>query len=357
MANEIKMIRPSNKKKLKMQKTNEFSNRDNGTTQLKSIGKALVICVFYMVVGPSLIINNKYILYELNFAFPIVVSSMGVVSTALFTHLLVYFNVAALQPSSTSTITRSFYLRNIFPVGFCLALTLAFGNAVYLYLSVSFIQMLKAFTPVIVLVSLYVSGIETPRKEITVCVVLIALGTALNCAGSKDYSIYGVLLMLAAEVCESTKLVMTQFLLKNKKFTVVEGQYYIAPISVVCLFILSLFTEFPTLFTEENYEIFFSNLSTFILSAFLGIAVNYAAFLVVQATNSVTLKVLGTVRNALLIVFQVFYAGDQITKEQGFAYALTLVAFSFYNYFKLTGGNEGNNKKYERVSQEEKPTA
>lgn len=37
------------------------------------------------------------------------------------------------------------------PVGACQALTLALGNAAYLYLTVSFIQMLKAFTPVVVL--------------------------------------------------------------------------------------------------------------------------------------------------------------------------------------------------------------
>ena len=39
--------------------------------------------------------------------------------------------------------TSHFYLTRIMPIGLFMALTLFFGNVVYLYLSVSFIQMLK----------------------------------------------------------------------------------------------------------------------------------------------------------------------------------------------------------------------
>ena len=41
-------------------------------------------------------------------------------------------------------LTWEFYLRRILPVGLFMALTLLCGNLVYLYLTVSFIQMLKA---------------------------------------------------------------------------------------------------------------------------------------------------------------------------------------------------------------------
>ena len=41
------------------------------------------------------------------------------------------------------TITWGFWATKILPVGLFMALTLHFGNVVYLYLTVSFIQMLK----------------------------------------------------------------------------------------------------------------------------------------------------------------------------------------------------------------------
>lgn len=43
------------------------------------------------------------------------------------------------------------WYRRVLPVGFAHASTLALGNAVYLLLNVGFIQMLKAFTPVMIL--------------------------------------------------------------------------------------------------------------------------------------------------------------------------------------------------------------
>ena len=44
------------------------------------------------------------------------------------------------------TMTMRFYMLRIMPVGLFMALTLHFGNTVYLYLTVSFIQMLKVKT-------------------------------------------------------------------------------------------------------------------------------------------------------------------------------------------------------------------
>jgi len=54
-------------------------------------------------------------------------------------HLLVrVFRVVDLQHQDK--ISTQFYTRNVLPVGVSHALTLSFGNAVYLYLTVSFIQ-------------------------------------------------------------------------------------------------------------------------------------------------------------------------------------------------------------------------
>ena len=45
------------------------------------------------------------------------------------------------------SISAHFYMTRIVPVGLFMALTLHFGNVVYLYLTVSFIQMLKVSPP------------------------------------------------------------------------------------------------------------------------------------------------------------------------------------------------------------------
>lgn len=58
------------------------------------------------------------------------------------------------------------HIQNVVPVGICQALTLALGNAAYLYLTVSFIQMLKAFTPVVVLAIGIIFKIEKAEPKV-----------------------------------------------------------------------------------------------------------------------------------------------------------------------------------------------
>lgn len=45
--------------------------------------------------------------------------------------------------------------------------------------------------------------------------------------------------MLLAEITEAVRLVLTQFLLQNLKFGIVEGQYVLAPASAFWLFTAS----------------------------------------------------------------------------------------------------------------------
>jgi drug/metabolite transporter (DMT)-like permease len=56
------------------------------------------------------------------------------------------------------------------------------------------------------------------------CVVVICLGTAVASLGEVNFSLLGIALMLGAEFTEAIRLVLTQYLLKNLKFGIVEGQ-------------------------------------------------------------------------------------------------------------------------------------
>lgn len=54
-----------------------------------------------------------------------------------------------MQTQAHPTITPLFYCKNILPIGLFMALTLHFGNVVYLHLTMSFIQILKVSMAVV----------------------------------------------------------------------------------------------------------------------------------------------------------------------------------------------------------------
>ena len=80
--------------------------------------------------GPLLVKTNNMIFNSVGFKFPMAVSSLGLISTSLFSHMLVWSKVVALE--HTSTVTPRFYLTRVLPVGVTMALTLALGNTAYL---------------------------------------------------------------------------------------------------------------------------------------------------------------------------------------------------------------------------------
>jgi hypothetical protein len=137
------------------------------------------------------------------------------------------------------------WYKRVLPVGLSFALTLTFGNMVYLYLDVGFIQMLKSFTPVIimatgklVLVSFlcpyhltslltvgYFANIEHVSMPVCISVIIISLGTATTCSSTPKLSFLGMLVMFCSEFAEAIRLIMTQFFLQQLKFGVIESQY------------------------------------------------------------------------------------------------------------------------------------
>ena len=91
------------------------------------------------------------------FKYPVTLSGLGQGFSALaaFTTCRVLKWVPA-----EKRVDAKFFAARMLPVGFFNATTLMFGNAVYLYLTVAFIQMLKAFTPVITMIGLFLASME-----------------------------------------------------------------------------------------------------------------------------------------------------------------------------------------------------
>ena len=291
-------------------------------------------CLVYLLVGPALIIVNKKILRDVGFGYPMMVSGLGQLSSAICSFILIrVFKLTTL--TCRAQVTWPFYLRNMMVVGGATAASLCFGNAGYLFLTISFVQILKAFTPVFVVAMLYMTGIDVPSRRVTFSVIALCVGTSIASAGEANFNLTGVIIMIFAETCEATRLVLTQKLLTNLKFPALEGLYYMAPICSFWMFGLAAFLEMPSAFSTGKSALPAEHASLFFLSFLLGFLVNVASFLVIKRTSSVMLKLLGTARNAGLACFSAVFLGDEITLTQAVGYVICLYFFGLYNYYKM----------------------
>jgi hypothetical protein len=311
-----------------------------------------------MVVGPSLILVNNKIMHEHAFPYPMAVSAIGVCSSALVARLVVLMDWGTIDPANAKEVSGRAFWSRLCPVGVLHACTLAFGNAVYLYLGVGFVQMMKAFTPVVILCVLYLLKVESPSRNVAASVTVISFGTVVTTSSSPEANLVGLLLILLSEVLltlvqrridnrnlmrakhslsagylfesftryplchqlrrvrfeslsssvcvflpffsnggggdvggddddgtqvsEAGRLVLTQNLLCNLSFSVLEGQYFLAPLSSAALVAMSFVYELPKAFAAAQesegrnpLEAIVAAPHLFGLAAALGVVVNY----------------------------------------------------------------------------------
>jgi len=128
--------------------------------------------------------------------------------------------------------TPKFYVKAILPIGLCFSMSLILSNVVYLYLSMSFIQMLKAIGPVATLLACWSMKIRNPEPSVRVLltVVVIVAGVAISSFGELQFVLVGFLIQGAAVVFEAYKNALQQLLLTGQtRMSSMTLLYYFAP--------------------------------------------------------------------------------------------------------------------------------
>lgn len=289
--------------------------------------------VLFCAVGPSLIFLNKHILTTLEFKYPMSVSGLGIVASAVLSRVLVWMGMIKLQHADT--VDWSFWLRKVLPVGFAMTATLYFGNAAYIYLSVAFLQMMKAFAPVVTMCMMFAFKLEQPTCMLVSAILIIAVGTAVSGYGELHFSVLGVALLLMSEVCEAVKLVIQQLVLDNMRFPVVEGLYFMAPAASIFIVLGVGVMEWPEMVEKHGLQIVAENPLTFGMAGLLGFGVNFSGFLCIKLLGGLSMKVISTFRNIAVVVVSASFFGDVVTWVETVGYGISTVGILLFNFAKL----------------------
>merc|ERR1712216_773842 len=119
--------------------------------------------------------------------------------------------------------------------GFFQGTTLMLGNMAYFHLTLSFLQMVKALSPAVLFLILYLTGLDKWHAKVAMAGAVIIGCTLIASLGETSFTWVGFTLIFGAELTEAFKNALMQFLLANKKFSMWEGMYFISPASLIFL--------------------------------------------------------------------------------------------------------------------------
>jgi drug/metabolite transporter (DMT)-like permease len=286
-------------------------------------------CCFFCVVGPALIFLNKYILSSLDFPFPIFLTVGGLGFSSAVACAACWLGVAPWP--SRQKVTCRMYLSHIAPVGLLTGVSVWLGNLAYVHLGVAYIQMLKALTPVVVYALGISAGMERHDNSVLAAVCILVVGPLLCTLGEARFSLTGFIAMMLSVVSEGARSLMQQHILSDLRFGVVEGVFYICSAATAFLLMAFLTLESTAFVKADGWGKISDHPLPFIVAALLAFGVNFAGFLVIKHTSSLTLKVLVNIRNAGVLVAGALLLREPVAVLQMFAFALSSMGTAMYS--------------------------
>ncbi|KAH7678938.1 Glucose-6-phosphate/phosphate and phosphoenolpyruvate/phosphate antiporter domain-containing protein [Dioscorea alata] len=302
---------------------------------VKKIMLSYLYVAIWIFLSFTVIVYNKYILDRkmYNWPFPISLTMIHMAFCSSLAVVLVRV-LRLVEPPTSPAMTRELYISSVLPIGALYSFSLWFSNSAYIYLSVSFIQMLKALMPVAV----YSIGVlfkkETFRSSAMANMLSISFGVAIAAYGEARFDVWGVTLQLAAVAFEATRLVLIQILLTSKGISLnpITSLYYVAPCCFAFLLVPWVLVELPVLRQTSSFHLDFFIFGTNSLCAF---ALNLAVFLLVGKTSALTMNVAGVVKDWLLIAFSWSVIRDTVTTVNLIGYGIAFLGVAYYNHVKL----------------------
>jgi len=292
---------------------------------------ALLYTIGYLTFSTITVVSNKHLIKDAGFGNPIFVSSCGTMFAFLASTIVVHGKFVEITEPKMSF---SEWVRVCVPVGFFSSITLACANIVYVYLSLSFVQMLKAFVPVVTYATHVCVGTDKYNSDFTLSLLAMVVGGMMCMNVSGKATVIGVCVMFGSHFAEAIRTVGAQWLLVNRKFGVIESMYYFAPATVVFFIPLVLYFEGDSLQAPGISSIANKYWYLFVVSSSWGCLVNACGLGVVKNIGAVWFKGINNIKNILLLFFGIVVYGDVVTVLQAIGYTLSLAGFGRYTYVK-----------------------
>lgn len=298
----------------------------NQTAAVKRIHPAPIIAI-WIALSSAVILMNAWILSPkgegdggLGFPYPIFLTTTHLIYATIGTRLMRRFT-HLIDGVDNIDMTWDRWYKNIVPIGLLFSASLIFSNLAYLSLGVSFIQMLKAFTSVAVLLMSVAMGLDSFNRRKAIVVLAISFGVALASYGELNFVFSGFIFQCFGIVFEATRLVAIQKLLQGMRMDPLVSLYYYAPVCACFNALLVPIFEGWAPFEEVLPRV---GVITLILNCSVALCLNISVVFLIGCASSLVLTLSGVLKDILLVTGSVVLFGSPVTFVQLVGYSIAL---------------------------------
>jgi len=215
------------------------------------------------------------------------------------------------------------------PIAVFHATSMIAGNTAYLFLSVSFIQMVKAWTSGVVYLAGCVMGTQTWSVPVAKTIGATTLGLTIATYGELDFNMFGFCLQVVSILLEGVRINLLELCLKSNgyKLNPLSSLQIFAPI-MFCLLV-------PCVAVWDGDAVSVEAISqvggpAFIVNGLCAFCLNLATYLVIQTASGLILALGGVLKDSMIIFGSAVFMGTSVTGTQIFGYLIALAGLQAY---------------------------
>ena len=298
----------------------------------------LEICVYvaiYMAAAIGIVYLNAYILTQWPWAATLTMLQMVFCSIAARICVL-----GGLADPTTVGMTWRLYVKIVIPLALLYCFYLYGSNAVYDYLQVGYIQLLKPGQMIGVYILLLLCGKERMATRPLLNMLIITGGVLVaTLAGAEisGWSTWGFVLMMTSNACYSLYLVGQQLALssslseKGSKMDAVTNVYFLGPPTACFLAVTALCSEW----TQPSFDLQGMSWWVLVADGALAFSLNLIQITILKRLSALTYMFAGYAKGFLTVAISVLFYHEEVDGLEIFGYVVMLLGQFIWSLRKI----------------------
>ncbi|KAH9256989.1 hypothetical protein BASA81_004810 [Batrachochytrium salamandrivorans] len=295
--------------------------------------------VLYFAFSISLVVYNKWLISIWGFNFPITITLIHMMLKLMISRGIVR---GCRRSEEIPTISNRAYLLFAVPVGATTALDVAASNASLFYVTVTVYTIVKSTALFFVLIYSILYKLQHCDWRLFGCTGIILAGVLMASMKETSFEWIGFTLVFMSAALGGYRWALTEVLMHNKmdspgKMNALMTIYVISPASVLVMIPFFFWFEFDSFLKSPFYSdagLFTLVIVNVLASGLFAFAMIYVELAVLKRTSSLSLVVIGYVKQMLQICFSALLFHDVLLPINIGGIVVTFLGMGIYSGVK-----------------------